>query len=182
MSSCSAHWDLHRSLDKKFCYPFKVVEDEILGRRIVAVRDINQMEVIMEDRPVAVGPVHSTPPVCLQCYKLVSLEYECEGCGFPMCDEQCAAGDNHAQECQIFRKARVRVRIIKTDCNAMEYQVIMVLRLLLSSDRDLARTGMLCSHLDKLGEVERSVYGENVVRIIREKLKLKQWSEEQIFR
>jgi len=136
----------------------------------------------MEDKPVAVGPVHSTLPVCLQCYKFVSLEYACEGCGFPMCDEQCAAGDNHAAECKIFRNANYRVKIIRLDCNAIEYQVLMVLRLLLGSDVDLARTGMLCHHLDKLGEVERRVYGENVVDVIRQKLKLKQWSEDQIFR
>ena len=153
-----------------------------MGRRIIAARDINQMEVIMEDRPVAVGPVHATLPVCLQCYKYVSLDYECVGCGFPMCDEQCAGGGAHAQECQVFRDAGVKVKIIRWDQDTAEYQAIMVLRLLLCSEIDLARTGMLCDHLEKLGDVERRVYGENVVQVIRDKLKLKQFSEQQIFR
>ena len=182
VSSCSSHWALHHSLDKKFCYPVKVVRDDVVGRRIIAARDITQMEVIMEDRPVAVGPVHSTLPVCLQCYRFVNLDYECVGCGFPMCDDQCAGGDAHAQECKVFRDAGVRVKIMRWDQDTAEYQVIMVLRLLLCNEVDLARTGLLCDHLDKLGDVERRVYGENVVQVIREKLKLKQISEQQIFR
>ena len=182
VSSCSSHWALHHSLDGKFCFPFKVVEDEALGRRIIAVRDINQMEVVMEDKPVAVGPVHSTLPVCLECYKFVNLDVVCPGCGFPMCDEQCIGGPTHAPECKVFSDAGVKVKIIRGDQNAAEYQAIMVLRLLLCGEVDLARTGMLTDHLEKLGEVERSVYGENVVQVITDKLKLKQFSEQQIFR
>ena len=136
----------------------------------------------MEDKPVAVGPVHSTLPVCLECYQFVNLDYECEGCGFPMCDQLCAGGETHAQECQVFRAAGAKVKIIRADQEMVEYQVIMVLRLLLGSEADLARTGMLCDHLEALGDVERRVYGENVVRVIREKLGLNQFTEQQILR
>ena len=147
------------------------------------MRDIKQGEVIMEDKAVAVGPVHNTTPVCLQCYKFVSAtDYWCDGCGYPMCDEECARGATHAQECAVFRSAGARVDILHTDNDAVEYQVILVLRLLLGSKEDIARTNLLSHHVETLGEVERIVYRENVVKIIREKLKLRQWSEEDIFR
>ena len=54
--------------------------------------------------------------------------------------------------------------------------------MLLGSKEDIARTNLLSHHVETLGEVERIVYRENVVKIIREKLKLTQWSEEDIFR
>jgi len=146
------------------------------------VRDIKQGEVVMEDRAVAVGPVHNTTPVCLQCYKFVSLDYCCDGCGYPMCDEECARGATHAQECAVFRNAGAKVDILPSDKDAVEYQVILVLRLLLGTEVDIARTNLLSHHMETLGEVERVVYRENVVKIIREKLKLSQWSEEDIFR
>ena len=58
----------------------------------------------------------------------------------------------------------------------------MVLRLLLGSKDDLDRTELLCDHVHKLSRLERQVYRENVVVFIREKLGMKQFSEDQIFR
>jgi len=72
----------------------------------------------------------------------------------------------------VFVEAGVKVKITRWDQHAAEYQAIMVLRLLLCKD----------VHLEKLGDLERSVYRENVVQVIRDKLKLKQFSEQEIFR
>ena len=58
----------------------------------------------------------------------------------------------------------------------------MVLRLVLGSQADLERTELLCDHAEKLSSLERQVYKENVVKFIRGKLGMKQFSEEQIFR
>ena len=182
VSSCPFHWTLHQSKNKKLCFPLKIVEDEIRGRRVVAVRDIDQMEVIMEDVPVSIGPVHSTTPLCLTCYNHVSLEYFCDICGFPMCDETCAQSSVHQIECTAFKDAGVRVKIQHVDQPCKEYQSIMVLRLVLAGEVDRARTDLLCCHTDKLGKLEIDVYRETVIRVIREKLGIKQFSEEELLR
>ncbi len=40
-----------------------------VGRYVVAARDIDALEVILEDSPAVFGPNNNTPPVCLECLK-----------------------------------------------------------------------------------------------------------------
>jgi len=74
------------------------------------------------------------------------------------------------------------VKIIRGDIPAVEYQVIMLLRLLLSGKEELARVDLLSDHVDKLTQVEREVYGAGVVKVIRDGLKFGNWTEEQLLR
>jgi len=158
------------------------MKTEEQGRHIVAVRDIEELEVIMEDNPVAVGPLHATEPMCLECNSVVGpAEYLCD-CGFPMCDSYCAKGENHRKECLIYRKAGVKVEIKDWDRKGVEYQAIMVLRLLCLDKVSLMRVLLLCDHVEILTEIEKGVYMENVVDFIRDKLKQKMWTRDQILR
>ena len=43
-----------------------------VGRALVATRDIAAGELVFEERPLTVGPLHDTPPVCLGCFGKVS--------------------------------------------------------------------------------------------------------------
>ena len=56
----------------------------------------------------------------------------------------------------------------------------MVLRMLLGGE--LVRSTLSAQHSDLLSPTEREVYGENVVRVIRSRLGLQQFSEQEIFR
>jgi hypothetical protein len=58
------HWKIH----KGECCAWKVVENAELGRHLVAVRDIKQGEIILQEKPLLVTPPKITLPVCLGCY------------------------------------------------------------------------------------------------------------------
>ena len=66
---CSAkcqksHWKNHKSQ----CCPYKLVRDQDkpqLGRFVIATRDIQAGEVIMEEPPITAGPKQFTGVVCL---------------------------------------------------------------------------------------------------------------------
>lgn len=44
-------------------------------RCLVATRKIAAGELVFEERPLAVGPLHDTVPVCLTCFKTVRLYF-----------------------------------------------------------------------------------------------------------
>ena len=91
---------------------------------MVAARDIDQGELIFSEEPLVKGPNHTiTTPHCLECLKVGNQikEYEsmekpyyhgsllqeleegvvCSDCGWPVCNEECAAGPNHQIECKV---------------------------------------------------------------------------------
>ncbi len=65
------HW---KSRHKSQCCPYKLVRDPKrpeLGRFVIATRDIQPGEVIMEEPPVTVGPKQYSSIICIGCYKQV---------------------------------------------------------------------------------------------------------------
>lgn len=48
-----------------------------------------------------------TPPLCLGCYCPVENTL-CSRCGWPVCGAECQTSPQHAAECEVFAKARVR--------------------------------------------------------------------------
>ena len=72
---------------------------------MVATRDIDPLELILIEDPAVVGPYSKSMNGCLQCFKKVDGSFCCPGCRFPMCDERCAGGARHADECDFFSKA-----------------------------------------------------------------------------
>lgn len=47
-----AHWKQH----KNECRPFRIAKDDILGRYLIATRNIKQGQVIFKESPLIVGP------------------------------------------------------------------------------------------------------------------------------
>ena len=52
---------------KEICFPFKVINSDVLGRHFIATRDIKPLELILVDPPAVVGPATKTKPVCIIC-------------------------------------------------------------------------------------------------------------------
>lgn len=64
------NWKVHKSK----CSAYKLVRDPKkpeLGRFVVATRDIEAGEIIIEEPPITVGPKQFSSVVCLGCYKQV---------------------------------------------------------------------------------------------------------------
>ena len=87
---------------------------------MVAARDIDQGELIFSEEALVKGPNHTlTTPHCLECLKVGRSQKNmrntrnhyfqeleegvvCSDCGWPICNEECAAGPNHQIECKVF--------------------------------------------------------------------------------
>ena len=84
------------------CYPFRVGYTPLVGRHVVASRDIKALEVIVRDSPAVVAP-HSRP-VCLVCIRDLRPDRTeaCPRCRFPLCDEKCARDHSQWPECEVF--------------------------------------------------------------------------------
>ena len=69
-------------------------------------------ELILYDRTLAYGPKMCSPVACLQCLKPLEkpLGFRCPGCQWPMCNEKCARGRMHEEECPIIAKGVHKVR------------------------------------------------------------------------
>jgi len=107
VSSCSSdHLLVHRP--NQACRPFIVKRNPVVGRYLVASRNIHPLETILCEAPFCVGPSRERVPVCVECLQVV-VEVEesgrCSGCNLPLCSQHCAAaGKDHCLECQEFRR------------------------------------------------------------------------------
>ncbi|XP_025405379.1 uncharacterized protein LOC112679701 [Sipha flava] len=96
-----AHWT--EGGHKSACRPYVVASSPELGRHWVTVRDVAVGEVLLEERPLAVGPKAGSPPVCLTCYA-PATGHACSGCGWPVCGPRCEAAPVHRlAECSLVR-------------------------------------------------------------------------------
>ena len=88
------------------CYPFIVKKDAVVGRYVVAARDIAPCEPILRELPAVLGPYTPTSPLCLACYTNVDMAstFLCPDCGLPLCNEKCAASPIHKQVNRCMRK------------------------------------------------------------------------------
>ena len=71
---------------------------------MVASRDIVRGETVLSEEPVVVGPNQEGEAVCLGCLAECGCGFMCPGCGFPVCDEECAGAASHRQECQVLAR------------------------------------------------------------------------------
>jgi len=55
---------------------FQVDKSEELGRYLTASRDLQEGELLFTEPPLVVGPVATSPPVCLNCYGIVDGSYK----------------------------------------------------------------------------------------------------------
>eukprot|EP00092_Neocalanus_flemingeri_P005352 GFUD01005766.1.p1 GENE.GFUD01005766.1~~GFUD01005766.1.p1 ORF type:complete len:592 (-),score=147.56 GFUD01005766.1:293-2068(-) len=122
------HKTLHRP--ENFCFPFMVEQKQDVGRFVVAVRDIEPLELVMWDNAAALGPRMGCPPVCLQCLKPVNGSFSCEKCNWPVCDKKCADGSAHRIECETLKNAKEKVEFTNFQDPHDMYRCIAPLRLL----------------------------------------------------
>jgi len=126
---CSeAHKKLHRP--ENFCFPFMVEQREGVGRYVVAVRDIEPLELVMWDSAAALGPRMGCAPCCLQCLKPVDGSYFCQVCSWPVCNEKCSAGTAHKIECETLKNVKEKVEFTDFKSPHDFYRCIAPLRLL----------------------------------------------------
>ncbi len=120
---CSTeHFVIHRPED--ICFPFCVKSDPVVGRYLVASRNIKAagklmihsvtairndnifghfLELILYDQALALGPkMAGSSLVCLQCLKQLPDDhlYQCNQCKWPVCNEKCEKGKCHQRECE----------------------------------------------------------------------------------
>ena len=126
VSACDLHLRVHRPEGK--CFPFTIQHDEKMGHFMVAVRNIKQMEVILTEDPVVVGPYTQTDTLhCVECFKKIDTnDSPCQLCGYPLCPKCVQRNpENHAVECSVFVRAGWRFQGKTVDLAA-----ITVIRLL----------------------------------------------------
>jgi hypothetical protein len=136
-----AHAGIHRP--ENFCFPFMVEEKADRGRCLVAVRDIEPLELVLWDSAAAMGPRMGSSTVCLQCLKPLGAEsagQRCSQCGWPVCDSVCESGPAHRIECPVLAKAKDRMTFpgggTAAAAEANEaYRCIAPLRLLLVKEK-----------------------------------------------
>lgn len=161
---------------KSACKPaFRLETNDILGRHMVASRDIRKGELIFQESPLVLGPKSVTPPICLGCHKLCGDSgRECDGCGFPLCSVQCQVSDIHFDECQVMMKHKFRAKIEPGCLNLTHYNPIVPLRLLLMKEKQpekYKKALSLESHLkERIGTPLYAVYKKNLVGFLRQRL------------
>lgn len=80
------HW---KKEHKNNCRIWTVKTSDVMGRYVVAARDIPAGTVLMDEEALAIGPKQETLPVCLGCHKRVDGTYFCSKCWFPLCGKEC---------------------------------------------------------------------------------------------
>lgn len=136
-------WPKH----KKVCQPFKVQQDDRLGRYLVASRDIRAEEVVLKEAPIIRGPSQMTEPVCLVCLQALVPEQcvPCSDCGWPMCSEKCrdlASTSDHRLECRMTREKDVenqKVNIKHFISPHPMYQSILAMRCMMLREMEPER-------------------------------------------
>ncbi|EDV42770.1 uncharacterized protein Dana_GF16861 [Drosophila ananassae] len=89
---------------KRRCKPFRVAEDEQLGRFLVATQNIAAKQIAFVEEPLVVGPkwYHSqdeTIVPCVGCHTPCRLgKHQCRSCHWPVCSAACA---DEALECSV---------------------------------------------------------------------------------
>jgi len=147
--------------------PFKVEEVPEKGVCVVAIRDIEPLEVILNDQAAVVGPNHYSPPVCLGCLKVTDGKQVCHTCSFPMCSETCRESSSHNKECNL---------LIGVDENNLKIIAVLRLLLLRESDSDNWKNiDTLRDHdVDRRQDVcEWNMFQHDVVDVIKSRIKVK---------
>ena len=175
------HGQLHCREGFDACFPYKVGYTEGVGRQLFTTRDVRSGEVIYVEDPIVVGPSQECEPICLSCLAAIDTSYLCSGCGYPFCDEECAAEPAHSLECKVLANAPPPV--FEENKN-MAYHPILPLRLLLQHSQDMIKARLGESLMDHEEERKGSEYWEfsqkHIVQFLQESCKQSQLSSEEI--
>ncbi|XP_072944592.1 SET domain-containing protein SmydA-8-like [Epargyreus clarus] len=161
------------------CYEVK--HSDVMGRYVVASRDIRAGELIMEQPALAVGPCSGCPLICLGCYRELDETsiYKCKGCLWPMCSSSCSGQGKYTghstQECDTLKK-------VPPDYSKLEdlkdsYQALMPLRCLLQKEADPEKWKAI-SEMESHNELRRArgdIYPMNDRNVVQ---RFKKWGLE----
>ncbi|CAO1397800.1 unnamed protein product [Diamesa hyperborea] len=122
-----------------------IVEQEPYGRCMVAKRDIQVHELILNDKPLLIGPrVYNYDKIfCVCCYKILGKLTLCtEKCKYPVCGD-CSVSKAHQKECELIKSWK-----LKNDHKYSKYlfRALTVIRGLLLSESDTALMHMMACH------------------------------------
>ncbi|XP_015175183.1 PREDICTED: protein msta, isoform B-like [Polistes dominula] len=136
---------------------YKLAHSEKFGRYLIAGKNLKAGEVILREKPIAVGPgVFDKDYFCFACLKLLNkinkeLQYVCTKCSIaPLCGPSCEKNASHhtPDECKLFKDNE---KISKDNV----YDIIgmlLTLRLFLLKDRDpdlWEKVSRMESHMDQ---------------------------------
>jgi len=213
VDACPLHIQFHQARGSQHstlglstkCLPFRVIWKEGVGRCVIATKDIQPLQLILQDKPVVLGPNYETQAVCVQCLGSVNGEYPCEKCNLLFCTEQCRQVYNdqisvtdsklavktpagHEAECSVLQGLERPLNV--TQCTpgsvAYEYGFITVARLLALRDCDPEawnRLQYLMDHREDRMKEEQywRMFQVNVVDFMRKRCGLKdKYTDEEI--
>ncbi|XP_055914097.1 SET domain-containing protein SmydA-8 isoform X2 [Eupeodes corollae] len=166
-----------------------------MGRYLVANRNLNAGENIIQESPVAIGPAANSEAVCLGCYipvKLSLSQYRCSDCKWPLCSADCR-GIGHVNghteyECKFLKEKNSAVDLIATATLTKIkhlYELILPIRILLMKTHkpdSYERIRVMESHikLRKLNKILWDHYQEIIVNKLLKEWNLEGFSEEDI--
>ncbi|KAF7997635.1 hypothetical protein HCN44_006206 [Aphidius gifuensis] len=174
---------------------FKILQNDQVGKYMVADKDLEPGDVIVSEKPFIVGPKSSTYPLCLSCYTpwppTEDSQPLCSKCGWPVCGEECGNAPQHCDyECSIFANAREKFNVTEILEGTYEngiphFECITPLRLLLASEKYPDKWNNEIKNKESHNE-KRSTKNQwktdhvNIVTFIRDRLKLDRFTENDI--
>eukprot|EP00095_Tigriopus_kingsejongensis_P012266 maker-scaffold394_size185225-snap-gene-0.22 protein:Tk12266 transcript:maker-scaffold394_size185225-snap-gene-0.22-mRNA-1 annotation:"hypothetical protein DAPPUDRAFT_2393" len=141
-------WKAHKKICAK---PFQIKDDEIVGRYMVAARDLQAGQVILREKPCLLGPnLEESDLICVVCYRVLTPRgfLTCKLCQVPVCSVQCSQSESHREgECGVLKQKplgfystwtnRELVHRSSPSAEHANFQLIIPLRALLLKKRDV---------------------------------------------
>jgi len=132
------HWSSHKDECKSMAkLPYRIERSEVMGRYLMATKDLEEGELILNESPMVIGPRQLTKPVCLGCHKEITSTtpfIRCKRCNWPVCSVKCQDSPMHVAECRATKAAGSRIKVEHFDQINMMYACITVLRALALQD------------------------------------------------
>ncbi|XP_030751722.1 SET domain-containing protein SmydA-8-like isoform X1 [Sitophilus oryzae] len=94
---------------------YKVVRNSVLGRYMVASKNLKQGQLIFKENPLFLGPQLNGPARCFKCLKIIVLSRccYCSGCDTAlMCTNQCEGKYHSKIECATLKSLNIKGQII----------------------------------------------------------------------
>ncbi|KAL0106622.1 hypothetical protein PUN28_016359 [Cardiocondyla obscurior] len=139
----SRDWPRH----KYSCGGWEISHDPVLGRHLLATRDLAPGDAILSETPLVWGPsTHANQRVCVGCGEQCD-DARCNGCCWPACRSDCEGlfdKKRHQLECALLARARIIPR-----CDVL--LVIRTLILWRIKSRRWASLAKLQSHVELRG-------------------------------
>lgn len=183
----------HQKMDwrnhKSKCTPYKIEVNNLLGRHLIATRNIKAGDVIMKKSPLIIGPKTACLPLCLGCHKTISVInniYRCSKCNWPMCDSICENSTLHQDECEIYSQMENVPNIEAENVKQLGYCLVLPLRVFLLKQNKTSRYELIENMESHLEENRRSpvymMFRANLVPLIRRALKCEDIDKDEVLK